>query len=235
MCKTGRIHSIQSLGAVDGPGLRSVVFMQGCPLRCAYCHNPDTWEFGGGTEISAEELVHKLLRFKPYWGKDGGVTISGGEPLAQPEFTAQVFRLLRSQGVHTALDTSGNWSLSAAEMVLEQTDMALVDVKFLTEGEYARYCKGSFSRTLEFLELTKEKKIPVWIRHVAVPGLTAETSYLAEVKALADRFPNVQKLEYLPFHNLCLEKYERLGIPFPLADTPPLEKEQLDRLLKEIM
>lgn len=241
---TGRVHSIQSLGAVDGPGLRSVVFLQGCPLRCAYCHNPDTWDFSGGTEMDAEELAKKLLRFRPYWGKNhgpvsggtvsGGVTVSGGEPLAQADFVLDLFRRLHAAGVHTALDTSGTCDLKVAEKVLAETDIALVDLKFLSEEEYLTRCHGSFAKTTAFLDLTKEMNIPIWIRHVVVPGITANVEYMKRVKEAAMSYPNLQKLEFLPFHNMCLEKYERMGIPFPLKDTPVMETDVWKELLEKI-
>lgn len=255
---TGRVHSIQSLGAVDGPGLRSVVFLQGCPLRCAYCHNPDTWDFSGGTEILVDELVKKLLRFRPYWGKNhgllvrprnvsgvssggaearnitGGVTVSGGEPLAQAEFVFRLFQELHKQDVHTAIDTSGTSDQKTAEKVLSETDIALVDLKFLTEEEYGVRCRGSLAKTETFLELTKEMKVPIWIRHVAVPGITATEEYMKRIQEKAMSYPNLEKLEFLPFHNMCLEKYERMGIPFPLRDTVPMEPDQWKELLEKI-
>lgn len=231
---TGHVHSVQSLGAVDGPGVRSVVFLQGCPLRCAYCHNPDTWEFSGGTEAEAGSLVKKLLRFKPYWGKNGGVTVSGGEPLAQPEFVKEVFSRLHEAGVHTALDTSGSGSLRDAELVLRETDLALVDLKFLSEEEYNKFCRGSLKKTEEFLGLTVKMNIPVWIRHVAVPGLTADEGYMKAVKEWTNRLPNLEKLEFLPFHNLCIEKYDRLEIPFPMRDATVMEPEGWKRLLEKV-
>ena len=244
MCKAGRIHSIQSLGAVDGPGMRSVVFLQGCPLRCVYCHNPDTWDFSGGTEMTVDELVKKLLRFRPYWGQHhdpsagasatGGVTVSGGEPLAQPEFVRELFRKLHEQEVHTALDTSGACNLKQAAEVLEETDLALVDLKFLTEEEYSAGCRGSLKQTEAFLELTKERKVPIWIRHVAVPGLTAREDYMMRIKQKAMSYPNLLKLEFLPFHNMCIEKYERMGIPFPLSDTPVMEPDSWEKLLRKL-
>lgn len=240
----GRVHSIQSLGAVDGPGLRSVVFLQGCPLRCAYCHNPDTWEFGGGEEMSVEALAKRLLRFRGYWGPDsspkktgpvsGGVTVSGGEPLAQPEFTAKLFSLLHEAGVHTALDTSGAGDLNRAGTVLDETDLAIVDLKFLTEDEYRRFCGGSLSRTEELLRMIKERKIPLWIRHVAVPGLTADLDYMRRIRAAAESYSNLEKLEFLPFHNLCMEKYERLGIAFPLKDTKVMEDPEWQELVGRV-
>lgn len=250
---TGRVHSIQSLGAVDGPGLRSVAFLQGCSLRCAYCHNPDTWAFSGGTEMEAEQLVKKLLRFKPYWGAkcaprtpdmrqedldgfpvSGGVTISGGEPLCQPDFVKEVFRGLHDAGIHTALDTSCAGDMKRAKEVLLETDLALVDLKFLTEEEYKKFCGGSLQKVQEFLRLTADMEIPIWIRHVSVPGITASPDYMQAVKALAENLPNLKKLEFLPFHNMCIEKYERLGIPFPLKDTKVMEVEKWNLLLEKL-
>lgn len=232
----GYIHSIQSLGAVDGPGVRSVVFMQGCALRCAYCHNPDTWEFFGDNAqiFTPEELVEKLLRFRPYFGTEGGVTISGGEPLLQAEFVAEVFRLLQEQGIHTALDTAGQITGAQAEKVLKYTDLALVDLKFLTEQEYQINAKGSRKKVDEFLTLTQKMQVPVWIRHVVVPGLTATSEYLYQVKQQAEALPNLVKIEWLPFHDLCKEKYERMNLTFPLADTPVISHPEVEELLKPL-
>lgn len=241
----GRIHSIQSLGAVDGPGLRSVVFLQGCPLRCVYCHNPDTWEFAEGEEKSVEEVAKTLMRFRPYWGKSpnssaggeitGGVTVSGGEPLSQPDFVLRLFRKLHRLDIHTALDTSGHGSLAAAERILAETDLALVDLKFLTEEEYKERCEGSLRRTEAFLELAEKMKVPVWVRHVAVPGLTAEEEYLKRVKQKAMSYRNVEKVEFLSFHKMCMEKYEQMGIPFPLEHTPVMGEREWRELLEKVM
>ncbi len=242
----GYIQSIQSLGAVDGPGVRSVVFMQGCALRCAYCHNPDTWKIMGinrtgeeaseqhPMEFAPEELVQKLVRFKSYFGESGGVTISGGEPLLQADFVAEVFRLLKEQGIHTALDTAGQIIDERAEQVLKYTDLALVDLKFLTEKEYKDYAKGSRQKVDDFLRLTGQMQVPVWIRHVMVPDLTATPEYLREIKQQAEALPNLEKIEWLPFHNLCKEKYEKLNLVFPLADTRVMTAEEVEGLLKEI-
>ena len=226
----GRIHSIQSLGAVDGPGVRFVVFLQGCPLRCAYCHNPDTWLADGGEEISVDELVRKALRYRPYWKEGGGVTVSGGEPLLQAPFVEAFFVKLHEQGVHTALDTSGVGDLAGAERVLNHTDLVLADLKFLTGAAYRRYCRADYAQVQRFLQLTATKGVPLWVRHAVVPGLTDGLDHLRAVKAEAERLPNLEKLEFLPFHKLCLEKYERLGLRFPLADTPAMNPAELARL-----
>ena len=231
---TGNIHSIQSLGAVDGPGVRCVVFMQGCPLRCAYCHNPDTWSPEGGTPTTVDELARRVLRFRPYWKNGGGVTVSGGEPLLQADFVAEFFERLHQEGVQTALDTSGVGRLDAAERVLKNTDLVLCDIKFLTSEDYRRYCRADMANVEGFLSLTAEKNVPLWIRHVVVPGLTDAPEHLRRVKAKAQSYPNFEKLEFLPFHKLCMEKYERMGIEFPLKDVPGMTDNRLKELLAEI-
>lgn len=227
---TGRVHSFQTMGAVDGPGVRFVVFLQGCPLRCAYCHNPDTWDPQGGEPYTPQAVCEKILRYRPYL-RHGGVTVSGGEPLMQASFVAELFRLLREQGIHTALDTSGTGNLEQAREVLAETDLVLCDLKFAEEDDYRTHCGASFDQVLRFLKLTQTMAVPLWIRHVVVPGLTDGPAQVREVARIAGRFTNLQKLELLPFRKLCAEKYERMGIPFPLADTPEMEEEALQRLL----
>ncbi len=223
----GRIHSVQSLGAVDGPGVRFVVFMQGCPLRCAYCHNPDTWDLAGGTETTVEELTEQILRYQPYFGEDGGVTVTGGEPLMQWEFVAELFAALKKYNIHTALDTSGHGSEQAIAAVLPYTDLVLCDVKFPTEEQYCSLCGGSLQTVLSFLERTVKHKNDVWIRHVVVPNLTNSNDNLEQILALCKPFTNVRKVELLPFRKLCTEKYQALGIDFPLAETPACSAETL--------
>ena len=230
----GRVHSIQSLGAVDGPGVRYVVFLQGCPLRCAYCHNPDTWDFSGGQEREAAELVQEICRYKMYFGDKGGVTVSGGEPLLQPAFVAELFRLLHGEGIHTALDTSGVGNLEAARRVLEHTDLILGDLKFATREEYKTHCKADMEKILSFYRLAAELNVPLWVRHVVVPGLNDNLEDLRAIKALAESFPNLEKIEWLPFHNLCLEKYQQMGIPFPLEGTDNLDDRRLEELVSQL-
>ena len=227
---TGRIHSFQSLGAVDGPGIRYTVFLQGCPLRCIYCHNPDTWDPAAGQVCTVEEVAQRVLRCRPYFGELGGVTVTGGEPLLQPDFVSALFQRLQKEGIHTVLDTSGAIGLDRAEQVLQYTDLALVDVKFLSDKGYRDHCRGDFSRVKEFLALTQRLQVPIWIRHVVVPGLTDAPFH---IKALADfckQYPNLEKIELLPFEKLCLEKYKAMGVPFPLEDTPAMSREKLNRL-----
>ncbi|MGN0478820.1 MAG: pyruvate formate-lyase-activating protein [Hominenteromicrobium sp.] len=230
----GRVNSVQSLGAVDGPGLRYIVFLQGCPLRCEYCHNPETWDRLGGELRTAEELCRTILRYRPYFGETGGVTVSGGEPLLQPEFVAELFSLLREHGVHTALDTAGTGNLTRAENVLRHTDLVLCDVKFPTEAGYRAHCGGSLTHTLEFMRLTEQMGIPLWVRHVVAPGLTDTPSSMRAVRDLCAGFSNLEKIEWLPFKNICASKYENLGIPFPMEGKPAFSQKHIDLLLKSL-
>ena len=227
----GRVSSLQSLGTVDGPGLRYVIFLQGCPLRCVYCHNPETWDPAGGREYAPEELVEKVLRCRAYFGEQGGVTVSGGEPLLQAPFVAELFRQLKEAGIHTALDTSGAGDLQQAAQVLDWTDLVLLDLKFPDEAGYRRYCRGSWAQTQAFAALAGEKHVPLWVRHVVVPGLNDSLEDLRAIQAQAESLPGFQKLEWLPFHNMCLEKYQQLGLPFSLEGTPAMEDQDLARLL----
>ena len=230
----GYIHSIQSLGAVDGPGLRCVVFMQGCPLRCVYCHNPDTWTFRGGEAVEAEELVKKLLRYRPYFGESGGVTVSGGEPLMQAEFLAELFRLLHEENIHTAIDTAGAVLAPAAEVLLSRCNLVLADLKFSNDEDYKRYAGGSLKTVTAFLNRCEELNIPMWIRHVVVPGINDNAADIAKIRDMAQSYKNLEKIEWLPFHRLGLEKYQEMNIAYPLKETPDLSREKLDTLINQM-
>lgn len=225
----GYVHSFQSLGAVDGPGLRFVVFLQGCPLRCCYCHNPDTWQAGQGQRLLPSQVAARALRYRSYL-RHGGVTLTGGEPLWQPRFAAELFALLQAQGLHTALDTSGVGDLEAAAAVLRHTDLALVDVKFLTEEDYLRHTGGRLCQVRAFLDLCMRQNVPIWARHVVVPGLTDGQDHLRRLLAFLAPYSNLQKIELLPFRKLCLEKYDALGIPFPLREVPEMDQAGVDAL-----
>lgn len=232
MSISGKIHSFQSMGAVDGPGLRCVVFMQGCPLRCAYCHNPDTWQFSGGTEYTPQQLTDKILRFAPFIKQNGGVTVTGGEPLMQPQFVAELFKLLHTHNLHTALDTSGMGSLDKAAQVLTHTDLVLADLKFCSQQEYENYCRGDFNQLISFLDLTKQLNIPLWIRHVVVPSITDSQEYISKIVKIASDYPNLEKIELLPFRKLCLEKYKNMNLPFPFEYLPEMDEEKTLQLQK---
>ena len=229
----GHIHSIQSFGAVDGPGLRSVVFFQGCPLRCIYCHNPDTWKFGEGTEMSADDVIAKVRRFYQYI-KKGGVTLSGGECLMQPDFAAELLEGFKKLGLHTAVDTSGICDIDEAKKVLVHTDLVICDIKFATEEEYKKNTFGSFGKVKEFLALTEEMNIPLWIRHVVVPSITDSEDYARSIISEAQKYKNLQKIEFLPFRKLCIPKYDALGMTFPLKDTPDCPKKIIESLTQLI-
>ena len=233
----GYVHSLQSLGTVDGPGVRSVVFLSGCPLRCVYCHNPDTWKAEEGQLTDAEELARRLVRFYPFI-KKGGVTFSGGEPLLQAEFVATVAELLKKEGLHVAIDTCGAPVTPATERLLEVADMFLLDVKMTTEEDYKRYTGGSLAATMAFLDRLEEKQKDVWIRHVVVPGINDTEEDILRLAELIKGYTCIKKVELLPYKNLCLEKYRTLGIPFPLEDTPPMKAEAaeaLEEMLKKAL
>ena len=216
----GRIHAFQSLGTVDGPGVRFVVFFQGCPLHCGCCHNPDSRDPAGGTELSAEAVVEKVLRCRDYFGERGGITLSGGEPLMQAAFAAEIFRLCRKEGIHTCLDTSGCRLDGEAKALLSLTDRVLLDVKYANEEDYRRYVGTSLSGVLDFLSYLNEIALPTTLRRVIVPTLNDKESEILALKALADAHPCVDTVELLPFKKLCQTKYDHLGIPFPFADLP---------------
>lgn len=230
----GKIHSFQSLGAVDGPGLRFVIFLQGCTLRCAYCHNPDTWSPAGGTEFSVDDVVEKVLRYRLYFAKTGGVTVSGGEPLLQSGFVTELFQRLHGEGIHTVLDTSGIGDPEGARSVLLHTDLVLCDLKFSTAEGYLRYCQGDMGAVMRFLRQTEELNVPLWVRHVVVPTLNDGAENIRKIAELAAGFSNLQRLELLPFRKLCLGKYQAMGLPFPLRDFDECTDAEIQELYRVI-
>lgn len=231
----GRLHSIQSLGTVDGPGVRSVAFLAGCPLRCACCHNPETWDVRGGEEIEASELASRLARFSRYFGNGGGVTLSGGEPLVQAAFSAELFRLLHERGIHTALDTSGCLPIGReTEELLNETDYVLLDIKYDTGEDYLRYVGCDISRPLSFLEYLNDKQIPTCIRRVIIPTLNDSEQNADALALLAARYPCVERVELLPMRKLCITKYREMGIPFPLEKVPEPAPQAIQMLEKRI-
>ena len=232
MSITGKVHSFQSLGAVDGPGVRFVIFLQGCPYRCPYCHNPDTRPFSGGTEYSVEELVAKAERFRPYFGEKGGVTVSGGEPLIQAEFVAELFEALHKKGITTALDTAGIKVTDAVCRVLQNTDTVLCDIKFPTDALYREHIGTGLETVLEFIEECNKTDANVIIRHVVVPGLTDSEESIRQISQLTKRVKRLVKTELLPFRKLCIQKYNELGIDFPLASTEECSAQTISRLQK---
>ena len=228
----GRIHSFQSLGTVDGPGVRAVVFMQGCPLRCACCHNPDTWDLGGGKIVSAEEIFRKIQRLRAYFGKDGGVTVSGGEPLLQADFVAELFSLCRADGISCALDTSGCVYNESVERLLSLTDLVLLDYKYTNDTDYKKYTGMSMQTAEDFLARLDALGKRVWIRQVIIPTLNDSEESVRRLYALSERYSCIEKTELLPFRKLCVEKYRTLGIDFSLENTPEASEELIERLKK---
>ncbi len=231
---TGRVHSFESFGTVDGPGIRFVTFMQGCPLRCQYCHNPDTWT-GGGKEYTAEEVANRALKYKNYFGEKGGVTLSGGEPLLQIDFAIELFTLLKKKGIHTCIDTSGftfDESNSAAmekhKKLLEVCDLFLLDIKHIDDEKHRLITGQTNSRTLSFAKFLSDNGKSIWIRHVLVPTLTDDDESLYRLKAFLDTLKTVEKVEVLPYHTMGIVKYEQLGIEYPLRGVQPPDKERVD-------
>lgn len=215
------------MGLVDGPGIRTVVFLQGCRLRCRYCHNPDTWALTGGESISPEALVRRLVRFKPYYGSEGGVTFSGGEPLLQPEFLLQTLRLCKEAGIGTCLDTAG-CGAGDYDAILRLTDLVLLDVKHEDAAGYRAVTGAAPDGYERFLAAARRAGTPLWLRHVVVPGLTDGEEHLQALRAYVRGIPNVRRVQLLCYHTLGVHKYAALGIPYTLADTPPLAPGALD-------
>ncbi len=232
---TGIVHSIQSLGTVDGPGVRFVVFLQGCHLRCKCCHNPDTWERDGGTTYTPEEIVEKAVRYREYFGEQGGITLSGGEPLLQPEFCREVFALCHERGIHTCLDTSGSILTDAVKDVLQHTDRVLLDWKYTDDAAYRENVGCALEPVSQFLAYLNEKHISTTVRQVIIPTLNDTTENIARLNAVVAAHKCVDTVELLPFRKLCQTKYDTLNIPFPLAHIPEPSREtmqQLNDLLK---
>ena len=225
----GYVHSLQSLGTVDGPGVRSVVFGEGCPLRCVYCHNPDTWEPDPGHLVESSVLAEQILRFYPYI-KNGGVTFSGGEPCLQAAFFGALAEALKSRGLHIALDTCGEVWDPEVERLLSLVDLVLLDVKFTLPEEHHRYTGGTLSRVLSFWDRLEALRKPTWIRHVVVPGLNDSEEDILRLAALLRGKQCVQRVELLPFRALCLEKYQALRLEFPLEGTPQMDPRRLAEL-----
>ena len=228
----GRIHSTESFGTVDGPGVRYVAFMQGCPMRCLYCHNPDTWDYNKGTEMSVEEILSDYDSCKEFL-KNGGLTVTGGEPLMQIEFVTELFEEAHKRGIHTCLDTSGITFRRDNEKILAQfnklikyTDLVMLDIKHIDDDEHKKLTAHSNTNILDFALFLKEKSVPVWIRHVVVPQITDDENSLYRLGNFIGGLNNLKAIDVLPYHDLGKEKYENLGIPYPLADTPPLDKSE---------
>lgn len=225
-----RVHSIQSLGTLDGPGVRFVVFLQGCPLRCKCCHNPDTWDPRKGQELSVEELVRRAARYKEYFGEKGGITLSGGEPLLQAGEAYELFSLCREAGINTCLDTSGCVMNEAVKRLLCVTDRVLLDVKYTNDADYRDHVGCSLYPVLDFLKFLNGQNIPTTLRQVIIPTLNDREENIHSLAAIRDAHPCVDSVELLAFRKLCRTKYEAMNIPFPLDHLPEASRETMAKL-----
>lgn len=230
----GYVHSLESFGSVDGPGVRYVIFLSGCAMRCQFCHNPDTWNMKDGKEYTADQLLKIALRYKSYWGEKGGITVSGGEPLLQMEFLTELFKKAKEAGIHTTLDTSGNpytvkepWHAQWLEL-MKYTDLVLLDIKQIDEQEHRKLTGQTGENILAMARELSDMEKPVWIRHVLVPGGSDKDEYLYRLADFIHTLKNVQRVEVLPYHTLGTFKWEKLGIPYPLEGVKPPTQERID-------
>lgn len=225
----GNIHSIETCGTVDGPGIRFVIFMQGCPLRCQYCHNPDTWQTDTNKLMTVDEIMQKYDGVKEFV-QSGGITVTGGEPLLQIDFVTELFKVAKAHGIHTALDTSGiifnQENTENINKLLKYTDLVLLDIKHIDDEEHKKLTGASNKNILAFAQYLSEKQIPVWIRHVVVKDITLNEKYLKELGKFLATLNNIKALDILSYHNMAIPKYESLGINYPLKNTPPTTKEE---------
>lgn len=228
----GYIHSIETFGTVDGPGVRYVVFLQGCPMRCQYCHNPDTWELNKGKQMTAQEIITDFERYRPFL-REGGITVTGGEPLLQIDFLIELFEKAWEADVHTCIDTSGitfneanTAYMEKLETLLRVTDLVMLDIKHIDPEEHIKLCKQPNTGILQFARYLSEKMIPVWIRHVVVPTITDNPEYLRRLGRFLGELTNLKALDILPYHTMGAVKYETLGLDYPLKNLPPLDKSE---------
>lgn len=231
MTTTGSVHSWDVSTAVDGPGTRFVLFLSGCPLRCLYCSNPDTWHMRDGHRMTVDEVMAEIAKYRRFIEiAGGGLTLTGGEPLLQPAFTAAVFQRAKQLGLHTALDTSGFLGARASDELLADTDLVLLDIKSWDLATYRHVTRGEVAPTLQFARRLSALRKPMWIRFVLVPGLTDDWDNVAGIASFVSTLDAVERVEVLPFHKLGAPKYAALGIPFPLADVPTPDAEPVRRV-----
>lgn len=234
ICK-GRISTTESFGSVDGPGIRFIVFVQGCRYRCQYCHNPETWEREGGYEATAEEIFRQAWRYRPYWKRTGGITVSGGEPLLQLEFVTELFRLAKEKGVNTVIDTAGEPFtydepfFSAFETLLPLSDLFLLDLKQIDDAKHRALTGTSNESVLALARFLSERGKRMWIRHVLVPGWTTGEEDLGRLSEFIAGLKTVDRVEVLPYHAMARHKYEELRLPYRLGDTPAPTAEEIAR------
>ena len=228
----GRINSIETLGTLDGPGIRFVVFLQGCKLRCLYCHNPETWDLvGDSQEIFPQELVEKVEKYKNYFGKDGGVTFSGGEPLLQPEFLIECLRLCKEKNIHTVIDTAGV-GFGEYEEILKYVDLVILDIKAVEEAEYKKITGQNMDRFNKFVEICQKENKKLWLRQVIVPGINDDEEHILLLKNFASKIKNVEKIELLPYKTIGVHKYKQLKLNYRLDGIDELSTKKLKQLNK---
>lgn len=229
----GLINSIETLGTLDGPGIRFVVFLQGCKLRCLYCHNPETWNLNSkdAVEITPHELVEKVEKYKNYYGKDGGVTFSGGEPLLQPEFLTECLKLCKEKNIHTCIDTAG-FGFGEYEEILKYTDLVILDVKAVESDEYTKITGQKMSKFFEFLKIVQVMNKPLWLRQVIVPGINDDKEHILKLKHFAKTIKGVEKVELLPYKTIGVHKYKTLNLKYRLDGVEELSQEKLKELNK---
>lgn len=229
----GYIHSLESFGSVDGPGVRFIIFTTGCAMRCQFCHNPDTWEMSKGTEYTADELLKRAVRYRSYWGEEGGITVSGGEPLLQIDFVTELFEKAHAMGIHTTLDTSGNPFtreepyFSKFKKLMEVTDLLLVDIKHIDDEQHKILTGQSNKNILDMARYLSDIKKPIWIRHVLVPERSDKDEYLYKLREFIDTLDNVEKVEVLPYHTLGVYKWKELGYEYQLEGIDPPTDERV--------
>lgn len=231
----GNISSIETMGLVDGPGIRYVVFLQGCKLRCLFCHNPETWDTKEKLLMTPEELITKVLKYKNYYGKDGGITFSGGEPLLQPEFLKESLKLAKTCNLNTVIDTAGV-GLGNYEEILKYTDLVILDIKAIDEESYQKITGQSMTEFNNFLSVCQRLNKKLWLRQVIIPGINDTEEYILQLKTYIQSISNIEKVELLPYHVLGCEKYKTLNIPYRLDNIPAMNVkkcEQLQELLEK--
>ena len=236
----GYIHSTESFGSVDGPGVRFVIFTAGCPMRCQFCHNPDTWNMKAGTLTSTDDLIKKALRYRSYWGDEGGITVSGGEPLLQIDFLTELFKKAKENGIHTTLDTSGNPFtreepfFSKFNELMQYTDIILLDINNIDEKEHIRLTGHTNKNILDLATYLSDMKKPVWIRHVLVPKRSDKDEYLDRLHEFILTLHNVERVEVLPYHTLGAYKWKELGMEYPLEGIDPPTAERVENARKRL-
>lgn len=226
---TGKVHSIETMGMLDGPGIRLVVFLAGCPLKCKFCHNPDAWELCAGYDTDSRAIIEKADRYKPYFAHGGGIMLSGGEPLLQPEFAAEILKGCKESGIHTCMDTSGCVFNEKVKAALKHADLVLLDIKHTEPKIYAELTGGDIKTHKAFLEHCKSAGIPLWIRQVILPGMTSDEAYIDSMLRYI-KGANVQRIELLPYHTLGVHKWKALGLPYPLEGMQPPSDELMGKL-----